>query len=220
MPDPLIVIGSGGNGLDVLDIVDAINARSMRWRVVGFLDDGVTPGTVVAGVEVVGGLKDAARFPECRFVNSIGAERSYARRPEILAATGLAADRWETLVHPGAHVSPRARIGRGAYVCAGAVLASNVTVGDQATIHPGCVLGHDSAVGEYSIVAPGATLSGFVKVARCAYVGARAVVRQGLAVGEKALVGMGAVVVKDVAAGVVVVGSPARELRRAGSDGP
>jgi bifunctional N-acetylglucosamine-1-phosphate-uridyltransferase/glucosamine-1-phosphate-acetyltransferase GlmU-like protein len=164
MPDPLIILGSGGNGLDVLDVVDAINAQAVRWRVAGFLDDSVAPGTLIAGVPVLGGLRDARSHAHCRFVNSIGAEKSFRKRPEILALTGLGEDAWETLVHPGAHVSPRARMGRGVYVCAGAVIASNVTIGDQATIHPGCVVGHDAVVGPYAILAPGSTLSGFVKV--------------------------------------------------------
>lgn len=49
------------------------------------------------------------------------------------------------------------------------------------------------------------------------WVGAGAVLRQGkpgkpLVIGKGAVVGMGAVVTKDVAAGVTVVGNPARRL--------
>ena len=46
-----------------------------------------------------------------------------------------------------------------------------------------------------------------------AHIGAGATIRQGLAIGEAAVVGAGAVVVKDVPAGAVVVGVPARVLR-------
>ena len=46
---PLVILGASGNAYDVLDVVDAINARSSTWEVVGFLDDGREPGTRHAG---------------------------------------------------------------------------------------------------------------------------------------------------------------------------
>ncbi|WP_225421336.1 DapH/DapD/GlmU-related protein [Levilactobacillus fuyuanensis] len=47
-----------------------------------------------------------------------------------------------------------------------------------------------------------------------AWIGAGATVLPGVTVGENAIVGAGAVVTKDVPANVVVVGTPARVLRR------
>jgi acetyltransferase-like isoleucine patch superfamily enzyme len=54
-----------------------------------------------------------------------------------------------------------------------------------------------------------------VTIAEGAHVGIGAAVRQGIRIGRNAIVGAGAVVVDDVAAGAVVVGVPARPLRRA-----
>ena len=45
-------------------------------------------------------------------------------------------------------------------------------------------------------------------------IGAGATIRQSINIGESAVVGMGAVVVKDVLAGSVVAGVPARRLRK------
>jgi acetyltransferase-like isoleucine patch superfamily enzyme len=45
------------------------------------------------------------------------------------------------------------------------------------------------------------------------YLGAGAIILPGVTVGEQAVVGAGAVVTKDVPAGNVVAGSPARELK-------
>ena len=49
-------------------------------------------------------------------------------------------------------------------------------------------------------------------VRRGASIGSGAVILGGVTIGEAALVGAGAVVTKDVPAGAVVVGNPAREL--------
>ncbi|WP_143462588.1 sugar O-acetyltransferase [Levilactobacillus enshiensis] len=53
-----------------------------------------------------------------------------------------------------------------------------------------------------------------VHIEKNAWVGANAMILPGVTVGENAIVGAGAVVTKDVPANVIVVGSPARVLRR------
>jgi sugar O-acyltransferase (sialic acid O-acetyltransferase NeuD family) len=215
MAQPLIILGTGGNAYDLLDIVEAINRVRPTWSVAGFLADNVPPDGRHLGLKVFGPLGEATRFPDHWFVNAIGSDKSYRRRPEIVASTGLSAERFAVLVHPAAEVSSRATLGPGTYVCAGSIVAGGVTVGRHVTLGPGCILGHDSVIEDYGVLAPGAVVSGFVRVGACCYVGARAVIRQQLHVGERALVGMGAVVIRDVAPGQTVVGNPARQLIRA-----
>ena len=60
---------------------------------------------------------------------------------------------------------------------------------------------------------------GNVHIRNYAYIGAGAVIKQGmpdrpLVIGEGAVVGMGAVVTKDVAPYELVVGNPARPLKK------
>ncbi len=52
-----------------------------------------------------------------------------------------------------------------------------------------------------------------IHIGKDASIGAGAVLRPGIKIGEKALIGAGAVVTKDVPAGAVVVGSPAKILK-------
>jgi sugar O-acyltransferase (sialic acid O-acetyltransferase NeuD family) len=215
MTRPLVILGTGGSAYDLLDIVDAINAIQPMWEPIGFLDDARPAGTRHLGLEVLGMLRDAARFAECSFVNVIGSDKNFRHLPEILASTGVALERFATLVHPAASVSSRARLGRGVVVNPSVVLAGDVAIGNHVMLCPGCVVGHESKIGNGSILAPGSIVSGLVEVESFCYIGAGAIIRQKLRVGTGALIGMGAVVVHDVEPGATLIGNPARPLRRA-----
>jgi sugar O-acyltransferase (sialic acid O-acetyltransferase NeuD family) len=209
----LIIIGTGGNAYDVLDIVEAINRISITWEVAGFLDDARSTGSRHVGLPVLGQLSDAPKFAaDHLFINSIGSDTSFRRRPEIIAGTALETDRFATLVHPAASISTRSALGRGVYVCPGASVAGAVSIGNHVSLSPGVIIGHDSVIEDYAALAPGAIVSGFCRVGRCAYIGAGAAIRQRVSIGQQSLVGMGAVVLHDVEPGATVVGIPAHNL--------
>jgi sugar O-acyltransferase (sialic acid O-acetyltransferase NeuD family) len=215
MSRPLVILGTGGNALDFLDVIEAINCARPTWELVGFLDDARPAGSQFHRIEVLGPVRLAAELRRCWFVNAIGSDKSFRRRAEIVAATGLSDDYFVTLIHPGACVSPRSRIGPGTVVNFGASVGGEVEIGRHATLGPGCVIGHNAVIEDFAMVAPGAVISGFVRLGRGCYVGAGAAIKQNVDVGEGALVGLGAVVVKDIRGGTTEVGNPARPLARA-----
>lgn len=215
MPEPLVIIGTGGNALDVLDVVDAVNRVAPAWRLVGWLDDSKTAGTEVCGLPVLAGLAHARQLPPgTKFVNAIGSDHSYRRRGDIIRGLGLSDDQFATLLHPLAAVSARAAIGVGTCVNPGVVIAANVRVGRHVWLGSGCTIGHDTFVEDFAMIAPGSVLSGFVRVGESAYVGGGSCVRQRSQIGPRALIGLGAVVIGDVPEGHSVVGNPARVLVR------
>jgi sugar O-acyltransferase (sialic acid O-acetyltransferase NeuD family) len=219
MSGRLIILGTGGNAYDVLDTIDAVNRATPTWQVVGFLDDVAEPNSEYLERPVLGTLADAASHLDCRFVSAIWNDRVFRTLHEVLARTRLAADRFVTLIHPGAAVSTRARLGHDVVVQHGATIAGNVDLADHVWVGPGCIVGHGSALAGCSILAPGAVLGGGVRVERNCYVASGALVRPAVRLGEGSLVGMGAVVLADVAAGSTVVGSPARPLSKTRSRG-
>jgi sugar O-acyltransferase (sialic acid O-acetyltransferase NeuD family) len=211
---PLVLLGATGNAHDIVDVVEAINARTPTWHVVGVLDDSRPPGTCHLGLPVLGPLEKASGMAGCAFINAIGSDRSFRQRPGLIARLGLSCERFATLVHPLASVSSRSSLGVGVCVNFGVSLAGGVSAGDHVYLGAGCIVGHDTVVGDHSVLAPAAVLSGFVHVGPACYIGTSAAVRGRVRIGEGALVGMGTVVLRDVDAETTVVGNPARVLRR------
>jgi sugar O-acyltransferase (sialic acid O-acetyltransferase NeuD family) len=221
MVRPLVICGTGGNALDILDIVSSLNTRSPCWSIAGFLDDAGPAGGEHMGFPMLGGLRDAGHLArtggllaDAMFVAAIGSERNHHRRTEIISTTGLSGERFATLIHPQAGVSTRAELGFGCCVNFGASIAGRTKIGDHVWVGPCCVVGHDSVLETCVIMAPRSTISGGVRLEACSYIGSGAVIRQSVSVGKGALVGLGAVVLRDVAAGATVVGNPARVLDR------
>ena len=220
MPEPIIILGTGGNCIDILDAIQEINARAPQplFTCLGFLDDQASLwGTQVQGLPVLGGLNAAARYPDSRFVNGIGSTRTYAKKLEIIASTGLPPERFAAIIHPSASVSRMAAVGRGVVILQQVTVASNARLGDHVMVLPNSVISHDDRIGEGSILAGGVCVSGGVEIGACCYLGSNSSVREHCKIGDRSLVGMGSVVLKDIEADSVVVGNPARLLRKRSS---
>ncbi len=121
-----------------------------------------------------------------------------------------------------------ARIGRDCNICAHTFVEGGVTVGDECTLKSGVYLWDGVQLGNRVFVGPNATftndmfprsrqrLESYLQtvIEDGASIGANATLLPGIKVGRMAMIGAGAVVVSDVPAGAVVVGNPARIVRR------
>jgi sugar O-acyltransferase (sialic acid O-acetyltransferase NeuD family) len=212
MTRPLVILGASGNALDVLDVVDAINAGFPTWEVVGVLADTQSAGDCY-GLPVLGKPADADRLRDCWFISAPGGAHTFRQRSPLVAATGVPAERFATLVHPLAAVSPRARLGRGVVVNSTAAVGPNVTVGDHVWLGPGAVVGHDVLIEDHAMVAAGVAVGAGSRLGRGSYFGTGAAVGPHVHVGKGARVRMGAVVLCTVRPRTTVAGNPARPVR-------
>jgi sugar O-acyltransferase (sialic acid O-acetyltransferase NeuD family) len=209
----LVLVGGAGTSSDVLALIKSINSASMRYEVVGLLDDGIAEGMLRFGVPVLGPIANWKFLRDAWFVDCLGSPRSYRQRKELLERHSMLTAQFVTLIHPSAMIADDVQIGLGSIIYPNVVVLSNVKIGQHVTILSGTVLNHDVNVGDWSILGSGVMLSGAVKVGRACYLGTSCSVREGASIGDGSLVGMGAAVTENIEADVVVAGVPAKILR-------
>jgi sugar O-acyltransferase (sialic acid O-acetyltransferase NeuD family) len=198
----LCIAGAGGVGREAYDaaLVAGVAVRA-------FLDDRLS-GTVVRGLPV---LAPADAPAGASYLIGIADPHVRRRLARLLDERGLVP---VTVIHPRAIIGPDTTLGTGCLVLGGAHVSSSIRIGDHAQVQYNATVGHDAVLADRVTVYPGANVSGSVFLDEDVTVGSNAVVLQGLKVGRGAFVGAGAVVTRDVAAGLVVVGAPARPLVR------
>jgi sugar O-acyltransferase (sialic acid O-acetyltransferase NeuD family) len=216
--DELIIIGAGASSQQIACAVLDINRCKPQWSLLGFLDDDpMLQGRAIGGVPVLGPIDAAARYSGRSFIIGVANAKDPTVRRRIFERARLDRNRFATLLHPSANVSPRATIGVGTALLQNVVITQNTQVGDHVIVLHNTSIGHDVVIEDFVTIASGAVVTGWVRLRAGCYVGAGAAINNGRVVNGGATVGLGSVVVHDVAEGATVVGNPAHPIRCDGS---
>lgn len=197
----VIIIGAGGHGKVIADIIEKSNDK-----VFGFLDDNCNDAEIM-GYPVLGKTEDARRYNDKEFFIAIG---NNAVRKNI--ACKYSELKFYTAIHPKAVIARDVKIGEGTCIMAGVVINPATVIGRHSIINSGSVVEHDNRLADFVHLSPGAVLCGTVAVGECTHIGAGAVIKNNVSVTENTVIGVGASVVGPIDKPGVYVGVPAKVM--------
>jgi sugar O-acyltransferase (sialic acid O-acetyltransferase NeuD family) len=209
---PLVIVGAGGFGREVLDVLRASQVRADEWTFAGFVADDEPDSSLLARIDAhwLGPVASYLASPSApAYVIAVGKTETRRLLAKELDAAGLHP---VTLVHPTATFGADVEIGPGSVVCSHVSVTTNVRIGNHVHVNLNSTIGHDVEIADFVSINPLVAISGDVTIGECSALGTHSAVLQGLKIGAGAFVGAGAVVVRDVEPEVTVVGVPAKPL--------
>lgn len=214
---PIVVVGAGGFGREVIDIIETVNASESQpvWDLLGVIDDALSDDNRSRlqdrSITYLGSSDDFVNSGSRKVAYSVGIGSPQVRRV-IADRFDAAGHEGAVVIHPSVTMGARVSIGSGTVLCAGVRLTTNVAIGRHVHVNLNATIGHDTTVDDFVSLNPLASISGDCVIERDVLVGVGGIVLNGLRVGRGATIGGAACAVRDVPPGTTVVGVPAKPL--------
>jgi sugar O-acyltransferase (sialic acid O-acetyltransferase NeuD family) len=209
----VVIIGAGGHGREVADILRDQCDAGTDLTPMGFIDQNLElHGKVIDGLPVLGDFSwfETERRDKVAVICAVGSPQICRRLVLQARKIGLI---FASAISPRANISSRASLGEGVTIFPNVVVNTGAFVDSYSILNVGVVVSHDATVGSYCNINPGARLAGNTTINEGSYIGMGTSVIQGRTVGAWSVVGAGAVVISDLQKNVTAVGVPARTIK-------
>jgi UDP-perosamine 4-acetyltransferase len=211
----LLIVGAGGHARSVLDIASQVGEYSQ----ISCIDSSYPSVRLVPGFEdvpIIGTDSDMELLFKQGYRHVFVALGDNKIRNKLFYSAVSLGYEPVNIISRSAIISPRAKLGKGICVMAGAVINVNADVGDNCIINTRCSIDHDCYISESCHIAPGVTLSGNVRINQGTWVGTGASVKDGITIGSWSYIGAGSVVVTNLESNALYYGVPAKRRKQNG----
>jgi len=209
MKKKIIIIGAGGLGRIVYDVLSQDSDVCSEYNLTGFLDtraDLELPPDLTT--KILGSPFTYTPQPGDLFIPAIGDPQLRINLLKPLIAKNVNFYSYTNR----ASVAARAKIGKGVFLTPGAVISTDCHIGDFTYVDTYVILGHDVRIEENCMIGAMSFIAGGVHVESGTAIHPRSTIAKGVTLGENCTIGIGSVVIKNVPRQVTVFGNPARTI--------
>jgi sugar O-acyltransferase (sialic acid O-acetyltransferase NeuD family) len=209
----ILILGAGGHGQVVADILLRACEAGAALAPIGFLDDNSACwGHTLLGIPILGAIDILDRIEHDALVIAIG---DNVIRQQLFVRLQEHGCDFVVARHPASTLAPDVPIGKGSVICAGVVVNPGSVIGANVILNTGSTIDHNNVIADHVHVAPGVHLGGNVQIDQGALLGIGSTVMPARRVGAWSTVGACSLVYQDIPHGVVAFGVPAKIVRSA-----
>lgn len=193
----VLIFGGGGHANVCVDILKQTKTHKM----IGVVDDNIPLHTSILDIPVIGKLITVDQLVTKGLQNviiGIGAVLSKEGRKNIFLALKEKGLYVPNIIHPSASVEPSIELGEGNQIMQGAIIGSNVKIGNNCIINSGSIISHDTIIGDNVHIAPGAIIAGGVVIKEDTIIGMGATIFLGLTIGKNVVIQNGNHIFTDI----------------------
>lgn len=205
----LIIIGAGGMGRTIYSNSLECIGYNTEFTIKGFIDDNKDALEGFSNYPpIIDTISNYRPFNDDVFVSSIGGASRRVCIEQIIRRGG----EFIELRHKTARVYTNAKLGKGNFIGAYAVVGNDVVIGDYNMIQSYTVIGHDVRIGSWNRIDTHVTCVGGIVIEDDVNIHTSAVISHNVRVETGAHVGALSFVIRNVKAGTTVMGIPAKRL--------
>lgn len=219
MKEKVVIIGGKGTAVVIAEqIYDAQHRFGADIEVLGFAFDDPAYAGGINGWPVLCGTREAYdKFkddPSVKFVFALYRSDVLKERIALRDSLGIPTDRFLSFVHPTAFISKSVVLGKANIILANCAINCNVVLGNFNTLHTNIFIAHDTVLGNNNFLAAHTCIGSNLKIGNGNFTGLNCSMRNFVQIGDNNLIGMASNVIKDVTDNNVLVGNPARLLKK------
>lgn len=199
----VLIYGGGGFGKIAIEILK----NQHIFEIYGVIDSNFPKKREIMGIPVLGNDEDIGKYLKEGYsyiFNAVGFlnKTHWRKQPyDKLKNWGF---KFFNIIHNSASIEPSVHMEVGTLVCAGAIIGSDVIIGNNCIINSGVVISHDCIISDSCHISSGAVLAGSVVVGENTLIGQNCTVYSDVRIGKNVTIQNGCHIFKDIKDGEVV----------------